>query len=50
MEASALGAERGKKRKQSAIELQEHGVTEKRRALYDTGKPVADISFIDEES
>ena len=37
MEASAAKAERAKRRRQSAIEKQEHEVAEKRRALHDTG-------------
>ena len=49
MEASAARAERAKRRRQSAIEKQEHEVAEKRRALHDTGKPVSEINFVDEE-
>ena len=48
MEASAARAERAKRRRQSAIEKQEHEVAEKRRALH-TGKPVSEINFVDEE-
>ena len=49
MEASAARAERAKRRRQSAIEQQEQEVAEKRRALHDTGKPVSEINFVDEE-
>ena len=49
MEASVARAERAKRRRQSAIEQQEHEVAEKRRALHDTGKPVSEINFVDEE-
>ena len=49
METSAARAERAKRRRQSAIEKQEHEVAEKRRALHDTGKPVSEINFVDEE-
>ena len=48
-EASAARAEWAKRRRQSAIEQQEHEVAEKRRALHDTGKPVSEINFVDEE-
>ena len=49
LEASAARAEKAKRRRQSAIEKQEHEVAEKRRALLDTGKPVSEINFVDEE-
>ena len=49
LEASAARAEKAKRRRQSAIEKQEHEVAEKRRALHDTGKPVSEINFVDEE-
>ena len=49
MEASVTRAERAKRRRQSAIEQQEQEVAEKRRALHDTGKPVSEINFVDEE-
>ena len=49
LEASAARAEKAKRRRQSAIEKQEHEVAEKRRALHDPGKPVSEINFVDEE-
>ena len=49
MEASVTRAERAKRRRQSTIEQQEQEVAEKRPALHDTGKPVSEINFVDEE-
>ena len=49
LEASAARDEKAKRRRQSAIEKQEHEVAEKRRALHDTGKPVSEINFVYEE-
>ena len=47
MEASAARAETAKRKRQSAIEKQEHEVAEKWRAVHDTDKPVSEINFVE---